>query len=198
MHDQPPEQQSHTPPLAPGPQAPYPHYPLMPQTVMPRGVKIARVLLHVIGVLNALSGLLVLSAAVAASAGTVTGVGLNRDDAPSLYLIGVFTLALGTAAIVLAACFRTGRNRVRIGAITIGVLLAVNGLASLTAGQVVSGPVIVLGALVILNCRKPEAVTYFNRPGARWRSRIVRMRSMSASARPASPSASQSTARAAT
>ncbi|MFE4862102.1 hypothetical protein [Streptomyces sp. NPDC056670] len=131
---------------------------------MPRTVRTARILLYIVGGLNALSGLLVLTAAAAVSTGTVTDPELAHRSAPVLYLLACLTLALGSVATVLAARFRSGRNGVRTGAIAIGALLAVHGLINLLAGQIVSGPVVALGAFVILNCRAQDAIAYFRRP----------------------------------
>ncbi|MFJ3905406.1 hypothetical protein [Streptomyces sp. NPDC090025] len=150
--------QPNTPPFAPVTAHP------QSDQVMPGSVKTARVLLFIIGGFQTLAAMMLLFAGLAAQSGSVDTADLEGTAALELILIGAVTLVQAAVAVGLAARFRSGRGGVRIGAIVIGGLIAANGLINLFTGGGLSVPGIALGGLIGVNCRRRNAIAYFNRP----------------------------------
>lgn len=145
------------------PQAPYP-------TVMPGGVKAARVMLYVLAGLNVIG--LVLAVA---GLGGVSKAARNSPDYDSdmmamlsvgkgvLITIIVLIVIFTAAAITLALQFANGGSGVRIGTIIFGIA---NTLASLPAFVIfpLGLPHLVLGILTLAFVAKDDGNAWFNRP----------------------------------
>ncbi|MBC9719696.1 hypothetical protein H9Y04_45295 [Streptomyces sp. TRM66268-LWL] len=132
---------------------------------MPGSVKIARIVLYVVGAFNLLSGALVMiSAQAVASGDTLDAPGLEDYTAGALYTLGLLALLLATTALTLASRMPRGRRGLRIGAITLGALVTVIGIINVLTGQVTALADATLGALLIANCCKQDAKAYFERP----------------------------------
>ncbi|MFI8322458.1 hypothetical protein [Streptomyces sp. NPDC085529] len=162
-------QQGYGYPAAPG--APYGAYPGgMPYgmpAVMPGGVKAARVMLWIMGILQILAGIGVgLVGGVFASESGLDSAGTTAVTGVFV-VIGVFVLALGIWGVVIAAKCANGGNGIRVSGIVYGSLLTLGGLANLAQpsdGRGGSLVPLVLGILIIVFFSKSEAGAWFKRP----------------------------------
>ncbi|MFF2780117.1 DUF3824 domain-containing protein [Streptomyces sp. NPDC058052] len=161
------------------PASPYGVYPAAPYgmaPVMPGGLKAARVMLWIMGILQILVGIGI------AVGGTVlvkeADAGANSSAAAAatgLFVgMGVFLLALGIWGVVIAAKCANGGNGIRVSGIVYGSLLTLGGLSNLGLSQAQAtvegtnrnGSLIglVLGILIIVFFSKAETGAWFKRP----------------------------------
>ncbi|MER7234290.1 hypothetical protein ABT348_25505 [Streptomyces olivaceus] len=160
----PPVQQPYGGGYAPGP------------ATMPGSVKAARVMLFVLGGLQALGGLLMMIA----SAWFVdqfedeasSNPDLSADDIDTVSDIGagvmigfgVIVLLFAFWAIFTAVKFSTGRGGVRVSAIVFASLVTLFSVISLFAANVFALVSIVLGILIIVFCANRNGSAWFTRP----------------------------------
>ncbi|MEU3396339.1 hypothetical protein ACVW0K_004417 [Streptomyces filamentosus] len=162
-------------PAAPSPYGAYPGgapYGMPP--VMPGGVKAARVMLWIMGILQILVGLalavggsLFVNEADVDSGTTAVATGVFVG-------IGAFVLGLGIWGVVIAARCAKGGNGIRVSGIVYGSLLTLGGLSNLgvSASQTAAtggnqgGSLVglVLGILIIVFFSKADAGAWFKRP----------------------------------
>ncbi|WP_370414479.1 hypothetical protein [Streptomyces fradiae] len=165
-----PPQQGYGYPAAP-PVSPYGGgYPGAPAE-MPGGVKAARVMLWILGVLQVLGGI---AAAVGGSAFvdemSKSSSEFSNTEGASAALTGVFVVvgiiavAFGVWAIMTAVKTATGGNGVRVGGIVYGSLVTLGSLISLLGANVFALVSLVLGILVIVFFAKGDAAAWFKRP----------------------------------
>ncbi|MEW2509897.1 hypothetical protein [Streptomyces sp. NPDC046870] len=162
-------------PAAPGFQQPGYGYPAGPAQ-MPGGVKAARVFLWILGVCQALGGLLLLvgSAMFAdrirdaiSSDSSISST--DADKAASigvgvLIVFGVIVLAFAFWAIFTAVKFAGGRGGVRVSAIVYGSVVTLISLVNLLGGNFLALISLVLSILIIVFCANKAGGSWFNRP----------------------------------
>ncbi|MEW2283689.1 hypothetical protein [Streptomyces sp. NPDC047841] len=162
-------------PAAPGFQQPGYGYPAGPAE-MPGGVKAARVFLWILGVCQALGGLLlVLGSALFAdrirdaisSDGSVSST--DADKAASIgvgvmIVLGVIVLAFAFWAIFTAVKFAGGRGGARVSAIVYGSVVTLISLVNLLGGNFLALISLVLSILIIVFCANKAGGSWFNRP----------------------------------
>ncbi|WP_282694440.1 hypothetical protein [Streptomyces sp. CC208A] len=156
-------------PAAP-PASPYGAYPAgapygAPAMTMPGGVKTARVLLWIVGILQILAGiaLALVGGAFASEAGLDSGAGAAVTGV--FVFIGLLVLAFGVWGVIIAAKCANGGNGIRISGIVYGSLSTAGGLANLGQSQGVSSVVgLVIGILLIVFFAKADAAAWFKRP----------------------------------
>lgn len=190
----PPGQQPGQPPTGPG--YGYPHhqqqypqqgygYPAPPPggfgypggpVEMPGTVKAARVMLFVLGGLQALGGLVMMLASAwfadliddeissdptisSQDAETVADIGTGV-----LIVLGVFVLAFAAWAILTGLKFATGRGGARVSAIIYSSVVVLFSLVSLVGANVFALISLVLGILIIVFCANRNGSLWFNRP----------------------------------
>ncbi|AEY91211.1 integral membrane protein [Streptomyces hygroscopicus subsp. jinggangensis 5008] len=162
-------------PAAPGFQQPGYGYPAGPAQ-MPGGVKAARVFLWILGVCQALAGLLlVVGSAMFAdrirdaisSDSSVSST--DADKAASIgvgvmIVFGVIVLAFAFWAIFTAVKFAGGRGGARVSAIIYGSVVTLISLVTLLGGNFLALISLVLSILIIVFCANKAGGSWFNRP----------------------------------
>ncbi|MFB7634455.1 hypothetical protein ACFC0M_26380 [Streptomyces sp. NPDC056149] len=165
------------PPQPQQPMAPYGAYPGGPMqpaqlpypTVMPGGVKAARVLLCVLAALNVvglvlavagLGGISKASHQASASPYATTDMSVFNVGKGVLIAVIVVIVVFTVAAITLAAQFGNGGKGVRVGAIVFGVGTIVLSFLTFPIGLVHT----VLGILVVVFVSRDDGNAWFNRP----------------------------------
>ncbi|KUN30806.1 hypothetical protein AQJ11_11425 [Streptomyces corchorusii] len=162
-------------PAAPGFQQPGYGYPAGPAQ-MPGGVKAARVFLWILGVCQALAGLLlVVGSAMFAdrirdaisSDSSVSST--DADKAASIgvgvmIVFGVIVLAFAFWAIFTAVKFAGGRGGARVSAIIYGSVVTLVSLVTLLGGNFLALISLVLSILIIVFCANKAGGSWFNRP----------------------------------
>ncbi|MEU6624788.1 hypothetical protein ABZ926_29035 [Streptomyces litmocidini] len=137
---------------------------------MPGGVKAARVMLWIFGVLQILMGILMALAGgwFADQLSSSSSEFDNTDGAAAavtgiFVVIGIFVLAFGVWAIMMAVKSATGGNGVRISAIVYGSLSTLGSLVNLVGGNVFALVSLALGILIIVFYAKSDAAAWFKR-----------------------------------
>ncbi|MFE1192290.1 hypothetical protein [Streptomyces olivaceoviridis] len=162
-------------PAAPGFQQPGYGYPAGPAQ-MPGGVKAARVFLWILGVCQALAGLLlVVGSAMFAdrirdaisSDSSISST--DADKAASIgvgvmIVFGVIVLAFAFWAIFTAVKFAGGRGGARVSAIIYGSVVTLISLVTLLGGNFLALISLVLSILIIVFCANKAGGSWFNRP----------------------------------
>ncbi|TJZ53009.1 hypothetical protein FCH28_17780 [Streptomyces piniterrae] len=147
--------------MMPGAPAPYP-------TVMPGGVKAARVMLFVLAGLNLIGLIFAVMGLGSVSKASKNASEYTTSDAMTAMNVGkglliavivVIVLFIG-AAIMLGAQFGNGGSGVRVGTIIFGVANTLVSLLSFPFGLVHT----VLGILIIVFVSKDDGTAWFNRP----------------------------------
>ncbi|WP_327168656.1 hypothetical protein [Streptomyces subrutilus] len=143
---------------------------------MPGGVKGARIMLFVLGGLQAVGALfaIVASAWVAdmISGADTSNSGLSSSDtdkaasfgAAFMIGFGVVILAFALWGILTAVKIPKGRNGIRISAIVYASIVTLFSLLSLLTANIFALFSLVLGILIIVFLAKNEGSRYFNRP----------------------------------
>ncbi|WP_225803962.1 hypothetical protein [Streptomyces sp. NK15101] len=159
-------QQGYGYPAAPGYGGGYP----APALVMPGGVKAARVMLWILGVLQVIIGIALAAAGgwFADQLADSSSEFDNTDGAAAavtgiFVVIGVIVLAFGVWAIMMAVKSATGGNGVRISAIVYGSLSTLGSLVNLLGGNVFALVSLALGIMIIVFYAKSDAAAWFNR-----------------------------------
>ncbi|MBL1091802.1 MULTISPECIES: hypothetical protein [Streptomyces] len=160
-------------PPQPSPYGPYPGGPMpgmQPQypTVMPGGVKAARVLLFVLAGLNLIGLVLAVAGLGGVSKASHNASAYTTSDDITAMNIGkgvliaviVVIVIFTVTAITLALQFANGGSGVRIGTIVFGVGNIILSLLTFPLGLVHT----VLGILVLVFVSKDEGNAWFNRP----------------------------------
>ena len=163
------------PPQPQQPMAPYGAYPGGPMqpaqlpypTVMPGGVKAARVLLFVLAALNVVGLILAVmglggisKASHQASSSPYADMSAFNVGKGLLIAVIVVIVAFTVAAITLAAQFGNGGKGVRVGTIVFGVGTIVLSFVTFPIGLVHT----VLGILVVVFVSRDDGNAWFNRP----------------------------------
>ncbi|MFF4155493.1 hypothetical protein [Streptomyces sp. NPDC001678] len=131
---------------------------------MPRVVRTGRIMLFVLGGIQAVVGLLLVTAA---TLGVGEGTGSLLPDYPEgAYVRGVLPLVLGSAALAVGARFRSGGRGVRIGAMAIAVLILLRGAIEVAVDQTLPLGSLIFGLPLLIYSTKKEAVAWFARPRA--------------------------------
>ncbi|MFB7865276.1 MULTISPECIES: hypothetical protein [unclassified Streptomyces] len=168
-----PPQQGYGYPAAP-PVAPYPGgpggYPGLPAD-MPGGVKAARVMLWILGVLQVLMGV-VMVAASGWVADQIEGTGeldtqgqdVSNVLTGTMVVFGIIGVAFGVWAIMTAVKVKTGGNGVRVGGIVYGSLVTLGSLVNLLGANVFALVSLVMGILIIVFFAKADGAAWFKRP----------------------------------
>lgn len=129
-------------------------------------VKAARVLLFVLGGLGTLGGLLVTAGGAMLGNADVKKTIEDQGGLPDgvsaglLVALGVFSLALSIASIVVGAKFASGASGVRVAAIVCGALNLIAGIFYLPLGSVW----IVGGGLIAAFAAMKDGAAWFGRP----------------------------------
>ncbi|MEV7673275.1 hypothetical protein ACWDNT_31330 [Streptomyces sp. NPDC000963] len=166
-------QQGYGYPAAP-PVSPYGGYPGAVAT-MPGGVKAGRVMLWILGVLQVLGGIVMMIAGgwIADRMAEESTEFNNTDGAATavtgvFVVIGVFVLAFGVWAIVMAAKSASGGNGIRISAIVYGSLTTLGSVVNLLGANLFALVSLVLGILIIVFYAKSDAAAWFKRNSPRY------------------------------
>ncbi|NJQ01689.1 hypothetical protein [Streptomyces zingiberis] len=157
-------------------QAPYPQQPGQPYgghpggnqmpEQMPGTLKAARVLLFVFGGLGIIGGFFVTAGGAALNNAEVRDAVENQGGLPEglsaglLLALGLFSVALSIAGIVVAAKFGKGGSGVRIATLVIGALMIVTGIFYVPLGILW----IIVGALVVVFAALKDGAAWFGRP----------------------------------
>ena len=170
-----PQQPGYGYPAAPPVSQGYGGYPDAP-AVIPGGVKAARIMLYVLGGLQAVGGvaLMVASAWFAdyiSDSANADG-SLSSEDADTIanfgagmfVVFGVLTLGFAVWAILTAAKFSTGRGGIRISAIVYASFVTLFSAISVLGGNIFGLVSLVLAVLIIVFCSKQDGGQWFNRP----------------------------------
>ncbi|MFD3719529.1 hypothetical protein [Streptomyces sp. NPDC058674] len=142
---------------------------------MPGGVKGARIMLYILGGLQAVGALfaIIASAWVADMiSGADTSGSLSSADtdkaaalgAGVMIGVGVLILLFALWGILTAVKLPKGRNGIRISGIVYGSVITLFSLISLLGANVFALVSLVLGILIIVFLAKSDASQYFNRP----------------------------------
>lgn len=138
--------------------------------VMPGGVKANRVILWILGVIQALFGLLAIVASSwladqLASSPELDGQTQDVSSilAGTMIVVGVIGLAFGVWAIVMAAKIGSGGNGIRISGIVYGSLVTLGSIVNLLGANVFALISLVLGILLIVFFAKSDAAAWFKR-----------------------------------
>ncbi|MEU8776721.1 hypothetical protein [Streptomyces sp. NPDC048606] len=145
---------------------------------MPGGVKGARVMLYILGGLQALGGVFMMIASawvadmISEAAGSTANSGLSSSDADTAAafgagaMIGLGVVVLGFAlwGILTAAKLGKGRGGVRVSGIIYASVVVLFSLISLVGANVFALISLVLGILIIVFLAKGDASSYFGRP----------------------------------
>ncbi|WP_030687614.1 hypothetical protein [Streptomyces globisporus] len=137
---------------------------------MPGGVKAARVILWILGVLQVLMGIIMALAGgwFADQLSSSSSEFENTDGAAAavtgvFVVLGIVVLAFGVWAIMMAVKSATGGNGVRISAIVYGSLSTLGSLVNLLGGNVFALVSLALGILIIVFYAKSDAADWFKR-----------------------------------
>ncbi|MFI8190659.1 hypothetical protein ACIF8T_17915 [Streptomyces sp. NPDC085946] len=181
------------PPQQPGPGYGYPQqpgygYPAAPPVggqpygypggpaVMPGSVKAARVMLFVLGGLQALAAVLMMAASAwfadqfedaVQSDGSVSSEDADtiaNFGAGVMIVLGVIVLGFALWAILTGAKFSKGRGGVRVSAIIYASVVTLFSVISLLGANVFALISLVLGILIIVFCANKNGSAWFNRP----------------------------------
>ncbi|MCT4355699.1 hypothetical protein M5362_21405 [Streptomyces sp. Je 1-79] len=138
---------------------------------MPGGVKAARVMLWILGILQALMAVLAIVAGgwiadQMASSGELSGS--DGEDVASvmtgvMVVVGIIALAFGVWAIVTAAKIRSGGNGLRISGIVYGSLVTAGSVVNLISANVFALISLVMGVLIIVFLAKSDGAAWFKR-----------------------------------
>ncbi|GAB2987746.1 hypothetical protein GCM10023080_061690 [Streptomyces pseudoechinosporeus] len=162
-------------PQAPPVQQQYGGYPGGPMQ-MPGSVKSARVMLFVLGGLQALGGVLMMVASAwfadAFEDSVSSDASVSAEDADTIanvgtgvmIVLGVIVLAFAFWAIFTGMKFSTGRGGVRVSAIVYGSVVTLFSVISLFGANVFALVSLVLGILIIVFCANKNGGAWFNRP----------------------------------
>ncbi|MER6098639.1 hypothetical protein ABT154_22855 [Streptomyces sp. NPDC001728] len=138
--------------------------------VMPGGVKANRVILWILGVFQALFGLIAVVASgwLADQIASSPELDSQGQDVSSILtgtmiVVGVIGIAFGVWAIVTAIKIRSGGNGIRISGIVYGSLVTVGSLVNLLGANVFALLSLVLGILLIVFFAKADAAAWFKR-----------------------------------
>ncbi|MET9695763.1 hypothetical protein ABZY31_02420 [Streptomyces sp. NPDC006529] len=144
---------------------------------MPGGVKGARVMLYILGGLQAIGAVVVMIASawvadMISGADTSSTSGLSTADtdkaaafgAGAMIAMGVLILGFALWAILTAAKLGKGGSGVRISAIIYASVITLFSLISLLTANIFALVSLVLGILIIVFLAKSDASQYFNRP----------------------------------
>lgn len=138
--------------------------------VMPGGVKANRVILWILGVLQALFGLIAVVASkwVAEQLASSPELDGQTQDVSSILtgtmiVVGVIGLAFGIWAIIMAVKIGSGGNGIRISGIVYGSLVTLGSLVNLLGANVFALISLVLGILLIVFFAKSDAAAWFKR-----------------------------------
>ncbi|MEU9418294.1 hypothetical protein [Streptomyces sp. NPDC051577] len=144
---------------------------------MPGGVKGARIMLYILGGLQALMGVIamVASAWVAkmiTGSAESSGSSLSSTDvdkaaglgAGIMIVVGLLILGFALWAILTGAKLGKGRGGVRVSGIVYASVVVLFSLISLLTANVFALISLVLGILIIVFLAKGDASQYFNRP----------------------------------
>ncbi|MFD3533149.1 hypothetical protein [Streptomyces sp. NPDC058664] len=137
---------------------------------MPGGVKANRVILWILGVLQALFGLLAVVASgwladQLASSPELDGQTQDVSSilAGTMIVFGIIGIAFGVWAIIMAVKIRSGGNGIRISGIVYGSLVTLGSLVNLLGANVFALISLVLGILLIVFFAKGDAAAWFKR-----------------------------------
>ncbi|GGT58866.1 hypothetical protein [Streptomyces purpureus] len=142
---------------------------------MPGGVKAARVMLLILGGLQALGGVLMMVASawfanmISDSAGSSGVSSADADAAASIgagvmIAFGVIVLGFGLWGILTGAKMAKGGNGLRISGIVYGAVITLFSAISLLGANLFAIVSLVLGILVIVFLAKSESSAWFQRP----------------------------------
>ncbi|MEV6654081.1 hypothetical protein [Streptomyces sp. NPDC051219] len=126
---------------------------------MPSAVKSVRAMLLVIGAGNVVAALWFMVAAATLETGAMGHLVVGL-----LFLTAIPFGTLAVISIVLAAQFTNGGNRVRIGAVVVGSLIAAGSAVSVPAHDGMWGVGVAAGVLVAVLSIRGEARDWFDRP----------------------------------
>jgi hypothetical protein len=169
-----PQQQGYGYPAAPPVQQSYGH-PGGPAQ-MPGGVKAARIMLFVLGGLQAIGGVLMMAASAwfadqfkdavradgnvsSQDADTIADVGTGV-----MIGLGVIVLAFAVWAVLTGLKFSKGRGGVRVSAIVYASVVTLFSVISLLGANIFALVSLVLGILIIVFCANRNGSSWFNRP----------------------------------
>lgn len=146
-------------------------YPVGPQE-MPGSVKAARIMLFVLGGLQAVGAIIMVAAGawiVDQIQGSSELTSQEADDASAIgmgvmVVMGIIVAAFAAWGILTAAKFKSGGNGIRISAIIYGSVMSLFSLISLLGLNVFALISLALGILVIVFCAKSDASQWFQRP----------------------------------
>jgi hypothetical protein len=143
---------------------------------MPGTVKAARVMLFVLGGIQALAGLVMVLASAWFSDliddEIASDPSISSDDAQTLtdistgvmIVLGVLVLAFALWAILTGLKFGTGRGGARVSAIIYASIVVLVSLINLIGANVFALISLVLGILIIVFCANRNGSLWFNRP----------------------------------
>ncbi|MFI5802727.1 hypothetical protein [Streptomyces sp. NPDC051561] len=142
---------------------------------MPSGVKAARVMLFILGGLQAIGGVIMMAASawfseLMADSGNTQG--LNSEDidtvsgvgAGIMIFFGVIMIGVALWAILTAAKFGTGRGGIRVSAIIYASILTLLSVFSLLTMNIFALISLALGIMIIVFCANTAGGQWFNRP----------------------------------
>ncbi|MFB7371562.1 hypothetical protein ACFC0D_17130 [Streptomyces sp. NPDC056222] len=142
---------------------------------MPGGVKAVRVMLWILGILQALFGVLAMVASSwfaeqMASSGELDAQGQDAVDALAVMMVvfGVIGLAFGVWAIVMAAKIKSGGNGIRISGIVYGSLVTLGSVVNLIGMNPFALVSLAMGVLIIVFLAKTEGAAWFKRNTAQY------------------------------
>jgi hypothetical protein len=141
-----------------------------PGMQMPGIVKAARVMLFVLGGLQALGGVVMLAASAwfASNMEDFTDSSLSDSEKNSatgvIIAFGIVILAFAFWAIFTAAKFNTGRSGIRVSAIVYASVILLFSVISLLMANIFALVSLVLAILIIVFCAKQEGGQWFKRP----------------------------------
>ncbi|MEU7280261.1 hypothetical protein AB0A69_15970 [Streptomyces sp. NPDC045431] len=167
-----PQQPGYGYPAAPPPAPAYGGgYPGVPME-MPGGVKAARVMLFILGGLQAAGAVFVLIASAWIMEMISGSPEISSADADKAAAVGMGAMIFAAIliagfalwAILTAAKFSKGRGGIRISAIIYASVITLFSLFSLLTGNIFALVSLVLGILIIVFCAKSDGGAWFNRP----------------------------------
>jgi hypothetical protein len=159
----------------PQPGHPGPMGPLYPQS-MPTTVKTARIMLWVLGALQAIGGFAMIAASgwfaeriedLMRSDGQVSSQDAQKIadiGAGVMIFIGVLTLAFAAWAVITGVRFAEGRGGARVSAIVYGSLVALVSAVNVFLGNILALLSLAAAVLIIVFCSNREGGAWFSRP----------------------------------
>ncbi|MET7786328.1 hypothetical protein ACFYSJ_00480 [Streptomyces sp. NPDC005248] len=140
---------------------------------MPGSVKAARIMLYILGGLQAVGAVIavVAGAWISKKLSDTSTYGADADKAAGIgmgvmVVVGILILAFAVWAILTAVKFSTGGNGIRISAIIYGSVVTLFSVLSLLSANVLALVSIVLGILIIVFCARQDGASWFQRPRA--------------------------------